>query len=87
MNSILMYNIKNLSIQTELLEALDWDDSKLDLIGDMIIESDNSKNSISELKKKIISTFDESIWNILYKSIKLEEEFIKNMPEAWNGIL
>lgn len=82
MNSILMYNIKNLSIQTELLEALDWDDSKLDLIGDMIIESDNSRNSISELKKKIISMFDESIWNILYKSIKLEEEFIKNMPEA-----
>lgn len=82
MNSLLDYQIKNLSIQTELLEALDWDDTKLDIIGDIILETETSNNGMQILKNRIIEEFDENVWSIVEKNIMLEKMFLTKAPEA-----
>lgn len=82
MNSLLDYQMKNLSIQTELLEALDWDDTKLDIISDIILEAETSKDGLVYLRNKITEEFDANIWSIVEKNIMLEKMFLTDAPEA-----
>ena len=82
MNNFLSYQIKSLAIHTELLEALDWDDNKLDLVGDIIIACESENLNIKLLEEKIIDEFGYEIWIIVKKSINVEYEFIETIPEA-----
>lgn len=82
MNNFLSYQIKSLAIHTELLEALDWDDNKLDLVGDIIAACEAENLNIKLLEEKIIDEFGYEIWTIVKKSIKFECEFIETIPEA-----
>jgi len=82
MNNFLSYQIKSLAIHTELLEALDWDDNKLDLVGDIITACEAENLNIRLLEQKIVNEFGYDIWIIVKKSIKIESEFMNKIPEA-----
>jgi hypothetical protein len=82
MNNFLSYQIKSLAIHTELLEALDWDDNKLDLVGDIITACEAENLNIRLLEQKIVDEFGYDIWIIVKKSIKIESEFMNKIPEA-----
>lgn len=64
--------IKNTAIETELLEALDWDDEYYEYfikdLNDMLI----STRYIEDIKKYIIEFYGNETWNISYKFLKEE---------------
>jgi len=70
--------IKNTAIETELLEALDWDEEYYECfikdLNDMLI----STRYIEDIKKYIIEFYGNEAWNISYKFLKEELLEAKN---------
>ena len=82
MIQILSYQMRSLSLQTELLEALDWDESRVDDINKIFSEAEENKSSKEFVKSSIIEKFGYDIWKIINLSINLELDFLKSTPEA-----
>ena len=71
-------HIKNLNLQTELLEALGWDQDLVDKFNVWFIECLNASHTPSALLENVENTWGEDIVDIAKKIIKSEIDNIND---------
>ena len=77
-------DLSSLSIQTELLELLDWDEEALEvfvqhvskIINGLMIVQDNYNSQLESIKKKISDISDDKAAELIIKLIRNHEEEI-----------
>ena len=82
MIDIFTRKMRNLNVETELLEELDWDEELLSALGDYLISSFQNKTPIIEIRNSVEKIYGVRIWKIIERQISLEMEYLKNIPEA-----
>jgi hypothetical protein len=71
-------HIKNLNLQTELLEALDWEQDAVDEFNEWFINSLNASYTPDALLQSVMTVWGEDIVTIVKKIIKSEIDNIKD---------
>ena len=71
-------HIKNLNLQTELLEALEWDQETVDEFNEWFINCLNASYTPDALLQNVMTVWGEDIVNIVKKIIKSEIDNIKD---------
>ena len=82
-------DLSSLSIQTELLELLDWDEEALEvfvqhvskIINGLMIVQDNYNSQLESIKKKISDISDDIAAELIIKLIRNHEEEIINFEK------
>ena len=82
-------DLSSLSIQTELLELLDWDEEALEvfvqhvskIINGLMIVQDNYNSQLESIKKKISDISDDKAAELIIKLIRNHEEEIINFEK------
>jgi len=71
-------HIKNLNLQTELLEALEWDQDAVDEFNEWFINCLNASYTPDALLQNVMTVWGEDIVIIVKKIIKSEIDNIKD---------
>tara|TARA_Y100000592_G_C5273002_1_gene222754 strand:- start:179 stop:466 length:288 start_codon:yes stop_codon:yes gene_type:complete len=87
--SLIRNDLSSLSIQTELLELLDWDEEALEvfvqhvsqIINGLMIVQDNYNSQLDSIKKKISDISDDKAAELIIKLIRNHEEEIINFEK------
>ena len=87
--SLIRNDLSSLSIQTELLELLDWDEDALEvfvqhvsqIINGLMIVQDNYNSQLDSIKKKISDISDDKAAELIIKLIRNHEEEIINFEK------
>ena len=82
-------DLSSLSIQTELLELLDWEEEALEvfvqhvskIINGLMIVQDNYNSQLESIKKKISDISDDKAAELIIKLIRNHEEEIINFEK------
>ena len=74
--------LRNINVETELLEALDWSEEDLQSLGKLLSSSFEDKVAILEIKNSVEEIYGVHVWKIIERQIKIELDFIRNIPEA-----
>ena len=74
--------LRNIAVETEILEALDWDEEALQSLGEFIILSFGEKIPMIEIKNSVEKTYGVHVWKIIERQIKIELDFLRSIPEA-----
>ena len=87
--SLIRNDLSSLSIQTELLELLDWDEEALEvfvqhvsqIINGLMIVQDNYNSQLDSIKRKISDISDDKAAELIIKLIRNHEEEIINFEK------
>ena len=87
--SLIKKDLMSLSIQTELLELLDWDEEALEvfilhasqIINGLMIVQDNYNSQLDSIKRKISDISDDRAAELIVKLIRNYEEEIINFEK------
>ena len=71
-------HIKNLNLQTELLEALEWDQDAVDEFNEWFVNCLNASYAPDALLQNVMTVWGEDIVTIVKKIIKSEIDNIKD---------
>ena len=91
--SLIEKDLLSLSIQTELLELLDWDEEALEvftqhvsqIINGLMVVQDNYNSQLASIKRKISAISDDRAAELIIKLIRNhEEEIVKFEKEKSN---
>jgi hypothetical protein len=74
--------LRNINVETELLEALDWSEEDLQSLGKLLSSLFEDKVAILEIKNSVEEIYGVHVWKIIERQIKIELDFIRNIPEA-----
>ena len=70
--------LKNLNLQTELLEAFGWDEEERDKFNLWLIDALNSSLDVHSLVFEIKEHYDDEVCNVVKKIFKSEIDNIKD---------
>ena len=87
--SLIRNDLSSLSIQTELLELLDWDEEALEvfvqhvsqIINGLMIVQDNYNSQLDSIKRKISDISDDKAAELIIKLIRNHEDEIINFEK------
>ena len=87
--SLIRNDLMSLSIQTELLELLDWDEEALgvfilhasQIISGLMIVQDNYNSQLDSIRRKISDISDDRAAELIIKLIRNREEEIINFEK------
>ena len=68
--------LKNLNLQTELLEAFDWDEDALTKFNLWLIDALNASVDLPKLQDDIQVHYSAAVWEVVKKILKSEMENI-----------
>jgi hypothetical protein len=74
--------LRNINVETELLEALDWSEEDLQSLGKLLSSLFEDKVAILEIKNSVEEIYGVHVWKIIERQMKIELDFIRNIPEA-----
>jgi len=74
--------LRNINVETELLEALDWSEEDLQSLGKLLSSLFEDKVAILEIKNSVEEIYGVHVWKIIERQMKIELDYIRNIPEA-----
>jgi hypothetical protein len=81
MDNVTRY-VRNIRIETEILEALDWDEDSLLTLNEYMEKSFQDSIPMKVISSHVKATYGENVWKIIEREIKNELSYIDGIADA-----
>jgi hypothetical protein len=81
MDNITRY-VRNIRIETEILEALDWDEDALLSLNEYMEKSFQDAIPMKTIAENVKNTYGAGVWKIIDREIKNELSYIDGIADA-----
>jgi len=81
MDNVTRY-VRNIRIETEILEALDWDEDSLLTLNEYMEKGFQDSIPMKVISSHVKAAYGENVWKIIEREIKNELSYIDGIADA-----